>query len=52
MAKLPCTVKTDFTGDEFHIYNDVKNGYGVSNKKPATAALKLWLKLKGVENGK
>lgn len=45
MAKLPRTVKTDFVGDQFHIYNDVKNGYGVINVNPSTAALKLWLEV-------
>lgn len=44
--ELPDTVKVDKWGG-FHIKNDVKNGYGVSNTKGATAALKLWLKLKG-----
>ena len=44
--ELPDTVKVDKWGG-FHIINDVKNGYGVSNTNGATAALKLWLKLKG-----
>lgn len=52
MVKLPRTVKTDFIGEQFHICNDVKNGYGVSNVSPSTAALKLWLKQKGIEDGK
>lgn len=45
LEKLPRTVKLDFLGDDFHIYNDVPNGYGVSDKNPATAALRLWLQL-------
>lgn len=47
MKKLPRTVKIDFIGEQFHIYNDVKNGYGVSNVSPVIAALTLWLK--GIE---
>lgn len=49
LEKLPRTVKLDFWGDNFHVYNDVQNGHGVSDKNPATAALKLLLKWKGIE---
>lgn len=47
---LPESVKIDKWGG-IHIYNDVQNGNGVSFYRGSTAAIKLWLKLKGIEDG-